>query len=483
MGPLQTSNTVPADWQQSPAHSTDRRCAASGWGCIFWRPGRLTASPTLHLRRCLTRRVSKSDLRLLRLPGDAWSDLIGDHAPRRFKYVVGSTAFTQTWRVSLVLVDSEVVGAAVVRRYGRPGFRQDGLEFMSAEPFTNRCSWSSLVAGIPQRSRSHLDRGDGEALPPKAGAAVEDALNRIASGAGLVLARLRELIPRSTPLGNRGSILREQRDAVALGLEIAGMNSRELLGDDSTGSDDSDRSFLSGWIQRRVSEASTIRHDATAFDEWLPDQADNFDMATFRDPDDPARKVTVFYADKERLERQTGTDLLYYRHHRPGFILVQYKRMRTTEDRPASPTYYPDDQLRAELNRYRELPLAAPAATADDWRLTEDAYFVKLVRDDLRKPGENKLVRGMYLPLGLVDLLLKDAEDGRRPKGWSSESVTTYLSNEEFLQLAKQGYIGTRGAATEHLERVILGSFREGRGVVLTVDETDNQQAARLRHG
>lgn len=426
--------------------------------------------------------MSKRDLRLLRLPAGAWSDLSGVHAPHHFKYVVGSTAFTSSWRVSLVVADTELVGAVVVRRYGRPGYRQDGLEFMAVEPFTERCSWSRLVAAIPARSQSYLIREDGDAFPAKTGEAVEEALSRLSSGADRALAKLRRLIPGPWSLGNRASVLREQRDAVALGLEIAGMDSRELLSDKGYDPGDSDVPFLSGWIQRRVGEAATIRHDATAFDEWLPDHAENFDMATFRDPQDPARKVTVFYADKEAIERQTGTDLLYYRHHRPGFILVQYKRMRTDEDRPSRATYYPDDQLRTELDRYRDLPVAAPAATVDDWRLTEDAYFIKLVKDDLRKPAENKVVHGMYLPLSLVDLLLKDSEDGRRPKGWTAESVATYLSNGEFLQLAKQGYIGTRGAATEHLKRVILASFQERRGVVLTVDETDPEEAGRLRH-
>ena len=70
-----------------------------------------------------------------------------------------------------------------------------------------------------------------------------------------------------------------------------------------------------------------------------------------------------------------------------------------------------------------------------------------------------------------------------RPKGWSPESITTYLSNEEFLQLAKQGYVGTRGATTEHLQQVILESFHAGRGVIFTVDQTEPGQARRLRHG
>ena len=430
-------------------------------------------------------RVSNGDLRFVRLPGSAWRELNGNHARRRFRYVVGATAFTQAWRLALVIADSELVGAVVVRRYGQPGFGQDGLEFIAAEPFSNRCEWGRLVAAVPERSRSYLDREDGDPLPPKTGQAVEATLNDLAPGSGLVLARIRQLIPGPTPFGNRASLLREQRDAVALGLEIAGMDSRELLegANGDTVEPDGDVPFLQGWNQRRISEPAMIRHDSTSFDEWLPNHANRFDTATFQDPSDPARRVTVFYADNEALERQTGTDLLYYRHHRPGFILVQYKRMRVSEGRGSSATYYPDDQLHAEISRYRALPIAAQAATVEEWRLTNDAYFIKLVRDDLRKRRENKLVRGMYLPLGLVDLLLNESNEGRRPKGWSTESVTTYLSNEEFLQLAKQGYIGTRGATSDHLKRIVQGSFDDGRGVVLTVDETDPQRAIRLRHG
>lgn len=137
-------------------------------------------------------------------------------------------------------------------------------------------------------------------------------------------------------------------------------------------------------------------------------------MAAFQDADDPARRVTVIYADKEALERQTGTDLVYYRHHRPGFILVQYKRMRkrTVGSRPS---YYPDHQLDLELDRLRELPRSGRPKTVQEWRLTEDAFFLKLVAEDVRRPTENKLVRGMYLPMSLVDLLLSDAKAGLRP--------------------------------------------------------------------
>lgn len=427
--------------------------------------------------------MAGGELRAVRLPADVWRDLTGIYTSGLFKYVVGHTRFTSTWRIALVLTGAQVVGAAVVRRNGRPGHGQDGLDFLVAEAFSTPVPWSSLVAQVPDRYLPHLDREDGAAFPTRTSAELAAALSRLAPGADAILDRLREQLPGLVAHGMRTSTLREQRDAVALGLEIAGLNSHDLLGEPHRDPGSGDVPFLSGWIRRRVGEAATIRHDATSFDQWLPQRSDHFDMATFRDPRDPARRVTVFYADKEALERQTGTDLLYYRHHRPGFILVQYKRMRADDGLGSTATYYPDQQLRTELARYRALPVAAAATAADDWRLSEDAFFVKLVRDDLRKPSENKLVQGMYLPIGLVDLLLSDAQAGLRPKGWSADSLMTYLSNQEFLLLAKQGYVGTRGATTTHIESLILEAFEAGRGIVLTVDETDPAHALRLRHG
>ena len=85
--------------------------------------------------------MSNADLRFLQLPDQVWDDLTWPHAPRPFRYVVKSTGFTQTWRTSLVLIDSgAVVGAVVVRRYRRLGHNQDELEFIAAEPFSNGCN-------------------------------------------------------------------------------------------------------------------------------------------------------------------------------------------------------------------------------------------------------------------------------------------------------------------------------------------------------
>ena len=74
--------------------------------------------------------MDSGDLRLLRLPNEAWGELTAERPMMPpFRYVVGVTGFTRTWRVALVVVATHVVGAVVVRKFGSPGRRQDGLEF------------------------------------------------------------------------------------------------------------------------------------------------------------------------------------------------------------------------------------------------------------------------------------------------------------------------------------------------------------------
>lgn len=424
-------------------------------------------------------------LRFVNLPEDVWDDLVswsrGDSWGRTFRRVVGETRFTSAPRVALVVVRETVVGGVVVRRWGRPGRGQDGLEFVTVEAFQATASLSHLRRELPPSRRGYLSRDDGEGIPPATSRELESSLERLAPGSGFAIDRLFSNVAPIDRGTGVGALLREQRDAVALALEIGGFDSREEL--EAGATLEQDVPFLSGFTRDRASEAAFIRHDGAAFDGWFPTNARHLDVATFQDPASPARRMTVFYADKEKLELQTGTDLIYYRHHRPAFILVQYKRMRMPSSGRGTLTYYPDDQLLKELERMKRLPIAAPASSPDEWRLTDDAFFVKLVAEDLARPMANKLVRGMYLPSDLVNLLLEAGDRGDRPRGWSAENLTTYLSNEEFLQLAKQGYLGTRGATTQHIQGLIRDAFKADRGVIVAVDETEPESAPRLPHG
>lgn len=357
-------------------------------------------------------------LRLLTLPADTWDDVKRwsreTDSRGAYRHVVGQTGFTATWRISLVRVEGRVVGGVVVRKWGRPGRGQDGLEIAAVEAIKDAVPWDLVARELPESRRGHLDRTDGEAIPPVTSSDLEAALERLSPGS---MASLNQLFAAVKPV-DRGTgveaLVREQRDAVALGLEIGGFDSRELLHEALY--EGASVPFLTGLKRTRTTEASVLRHEAATFDGWLATEADNFDVTTFQDPTNGARRMSIFYADKERLERQTGTDLIYYRHHRPGFILVQYKRMRKSPSGRAA-TYFPDEQLRKELARAKALPRPSAAMHPNEWRITEDSFFIKLVADDLARPTANKLVRGMYLPGSLVELLLASSERNEIPKG------------------------------------------------------------------
>lgn len=423
-------------------------------------------------------------LRRLSLSAATWNDITrwsrDPQSKGTYRYVVGKTGFTGTWRLALVSVSGNVVGGVVVRRWGRPGRGQDGLEIAAAGRMGHAVSWDTLASEVSVSSRRHLDQADGDELPLATSGDLEAALERRAPGTKTLL---NQLFAAVQPI-DRGTgiqaLIREQRDAVALALELGGFDSRDVLGESPT--EKGSTPFLSGLARARVTEAAVLRHEAQVLDGWLSEESSHFDVATFQDPKNDARRMSIFYADKEQLERQTGTDLVYYRHHRPGFILVQYKRMITAPGSREA-IYYPDDQLRKQLARAKSLPAAAPPSNANEWRLSEDSFYVKLVADDLARPTGHKLVRGMYLPGSLVDLLLALSERNKIAKGWSAKNLTTYLSNEEFLQLAKQGYVGTRGATTTEIKRLVRSAFAEDKGVIVAIDETDPTQVARPLHG
>ena len=173
--------------------------------------------------------------------------------------------------------------------------------------------------------------------------------------------------------------IEEQRDAVALGLEIAGLNSRQLVPSAEVQTEAAPFLKAVPADATGTSEASIIRTDARIFADWIPNDAAIHDVITFRDPRDPRRQVTVLYADKERAERVLGTDLVYYRTERPGYVVVQYKRMRHhPRDLKAKWRFRPDGQMEEEIRRMRSLAVPPVAADADQWRLISDPFFFKL---------------------------------------------------------------------------------------------------------
>lgn len=277
----------------------------------------------------------------------------------------------------------------------------------------------------------------------------------------------------------------EQRDALALALEVAGMPSKETLRPVDQIALDGELGktpFIHSVRDERCGERAVIRYDAKVFDGW--DQVEgpevHFDTVTFADPKSGKEKITVRYVDSERLERITGTDLIYHRSGQPGFAMVQYKQM-TREG--TKEVYRPDEQLEKEISRMRDITPATEQwfSSFHDYRLSTEAFYMKLVTSDVRRPGNNKLADGMYFPLSMFELMLKDPSlRGKRDgRVITPQNSPKHVSNDLFVELLQGGWIGTVGEGTNHLNQMVIARVAEKRGVIVAEHHAESKALTR----
>ena len=98
------------------------------------------------------------------------------------------------------------------------------------------------------------------------------------------------------------------------------------------------------------------------------------------------------------------------------------------------------------------------------YRLNSGAFFFKFVK---RNASINSA--GILLSLGHLDKLMQE-DVLRGPGGGLRVSYDQlsghYLRSDPFVELIRSGYVGTRGATTDHLEALIDASLKGGNAVV-----------------
>lgn len=408
-------------------------------------------------------------------PRDEW-DSIANHARFGQKTSVNisrdDTKITKTWRVALLFADDALRGLALVRRRQSSGSFDNLIEIRELREIeTLPISKIEHALGDEFTQRLKAPLGWNRVLPPVTGIKVLAALEALRPGAAGLIAELRALQPTIAPFSPALATIREQRDAVALGLELSGMDSRAALGSSDLADD---LPFLRGLSGASAWESATIRHDATRFPGWVSAESRFKDVWHWVDPEDSRRQVTVLYADKLPLEATLGTDLLYYRKETGAFVLVQYKRM-TDQGGPIGAAYRPDKQLDAEIDRFKKIGLLdSPPMTVGEARLSADPFYLKLVDSEISRPDGNKLAKGMYFPLDLFQLL-RLAPESKGPKGGvyiNRANASRYLTNGTFVDLVRESWIGTRGDATAKLSTLVNEILLRSRGIILVQDET-----------
>jgi hypothetical protein len=276
-----------------------------------------------------------------------------------------------------------------------------------------------------------------------------------------------------TPRGRIGGGLEIfERDAVASALQVWGGTSiRKRVMRSAITSSDEKAPFLSRLRNVPLREDPQISHDHATFPGMEIAERDIVGSIVLTDGPD---RLTILNCNRQPLEQTLGVDLIYYNHRFKSFTLVQYKRMTEKNGvlryRPAQ-----DQSHEKEMSRMRKaeallktIPLADGSDTSA-YRLSTKPFFIKLCETKAKAALDSGMVSGMYIPLTLWRRLLKSPAV-RGPKGgvritW--ENCVRRLSNAEFTNLLRYGWIGSSAAHSKKLSEIIESVLDSGRMLVL----------------
>ena len=191
-----------------------------------------------------------------------------------------------------------------------------------------------------------------------------------------------------------------------------------------------------------------------------------------------SERLTVVLANRLPLEKQTGTDLIYFNETYQSFVMVQYKAMEKEQgehDVTRSVFRLPNAQLDKEIERMdemlSELKACGPNTVHTGFRLTENPFFIKLCPRIVFNPDNIGLVPGMYLPLDYWKLLEKHPGI-KGPHGGlhvTYENVGRHLDNSAFATVVAKAWVGTTINQSAVLKEVIRQTLETGKAVAIAV--------------
>jgi len=268
---------------------------------------------------------------------------------------------------------------------------------------------------------------------------------------------------------NRISRLTEQRDAVGLCLDIAGLDRRAILRTGNASRADSAGSVLDLLDAQPVSERSLIEEDARIFKALLAAGSTTGEFVGAA-----GRSVRTYVTDATPIETATGVDLLIFQEQYHSFLMLQYKGMHK-DDVVRGWSYRVDGtNLDLQISAMKRIRSASfpPAALGAlrDLRLSEEPFYFKFCERTRPDASDDSLIAGITMSAPHVEhfLSLPEATQQGHGRRIGYENCPRYFNNSEFVTLARSGWIGC-GAATTNLMASILAARESGRSAVLAV--------------
>ncbi|MCZ8221596.1 MAG: hypothetical protein O9337_19415 [Acidovorax sp.] len=278
---------------------------------------------------------------------------------------------------------------------------------------------------------------------------------------------LRTSIRGAVPRDQHTTRLSEERDAVGLALDIAGVDRKKIFRSVKRIETERATSILDIIDAQPIAERSIIESDCAALQLALSGE-----MASARFKDERQREVRIYVLDSTPLETATGVDLLLYQHQYRSFLLVQYKAMEYNQTEKTWTYRVTGSNVEVQLNAMERVRTMLPRSDPlklSDLRLCEDPFFFKFCERRALDPSDEGLSAGLTMTASSLQhfLGLPEARTGQSLHvGY--ENCPRYLNNTEFVYLAKAGWLGSQGAATDAIAQ-ILAAREQGRIGILAV--------------
>jgi hypothetical protein len=255
-------------------------------------------------------------------------------------------------------------------------------------------------------------------------------------------------------------IIALERDAFGLALEIA--------------FDDREQLVIGAAIDKHASFISMLYESGYIEDEIISFDKDRFPgldklvgttprVARFKHNDSILR---VIHANRNSLEHTLGVDLIYISEYFGSLVGIQYKMM---EGAPPFSHFYPTAGFRNQLEKMNLIWSNMPASNLvlqRDYHLNDIPFYFKFVSRLERNFSDDSLCPGMYLPADFVYYLmaLKSEKIGTKHQ-------TRHLSNTEFSNLVRQGWIGSDSHQTRILQALVEQAQNENRSITIAIQE------------
>lgn len=285
--------------------------------------------------------------------------------------------------------------------------------------------------------------------------------------------------------GNSAKILRltEQRDAIGLSLDIASLDRKTIFRDAHLDRLDNAETALDLLDHEPLQEQDAIRMDQNAFVGLLTQGS--MRSARFFGPG--GREVRVHVYDKKPLETVLGIDLLIYLADYKSYLLIQYKCMQPKSDHKGKTwSYLVDPQLSQQIAAMDSAAAAiskepaSPASSLMDWRLSDEAFFFKFCETTRPDARDDALVAGITLGHSHLKKFLalpeSNGESGGKRVGYGN--CPRYLNNTQFVDLAREGWIGCDSRGYRFISQIIAAGQAGGRAAMYAVIEGSGAKTA-----